>query len=51
MVIDLHGGSVAVDSREGRGSRFTVRLPLRPAGADVVSRAALRPVPASAAIP
>jgi len=51
MVIELHGGSVAVDSREGRGSRFTVRLPLRPAGADVVSRAALRPVPASAAIP
>ena len=50
MVIELHGGSVAVDSREGRGSRFTVRLPLRPAGPDVASRAALRPVPASAAI-
>lgn len=30
MVVDLHGGSVTVDSREGRGSRFTVRLPLRP---------------------
>jgi len=29
MVVDLHGGSVAVDSREGEGSRFTVRLPVR----------------------
>ncbi|MBO0750745.1 MAG: HAMP domain-containing histidine kinase, partial [Bradyrhizobiaceae bacterium] len=30
MVVDLHGGSVAVDSEEGKGSRFTVRLPLEP---------------------
>jgi two-component system, OmpR family, sensor kinase len=27
MVIDLHRGAVAVESREGEGSRFTVRLP------------------------
>jgi two-component system OmpR family sensor kinase len=27
MVIDLHHGRVAVESREGDGSRFTVRLP------------------------
>jgi two-component system, OmpR family, sensor kinase len=27
MVIDLHRGDVAVESREGEGSRFTVRLP------------------------
>jgi signal transduction histidine kinase len=27
MVIDLHQGRVAVESREGEGSRFTVRLP------------------------
>jgi signal transduction histidine kinase len=30
MVVDLHGGSVTVDSEEGKGSRFTVRLPLKP---------------------
>lgn len=27
MVVDLHGGDVAVTSTEGEGSRFTVRLP------------------------
>jgi two-component system, OmpR family, sensor kinase len=30
MVIDLHGGTVAVKSQEGRGSCFTVRLPVAP---------------------
>jgi signal transduction histidine kinase len=38
MVIDLHGGSVAVDSQLGRGSRFTVRLPMKPPPSSPVER-------------
>ena len=30
MVVDLHGGSVDVKSKEGEGARFTIRLPIRP---------------------
>jgi two-component system, OmpR family, sensor kinase len=29
MAVDMHGGQVHVESREGEGSRFTVRLPIR----------------------
>jgi signal transduction histidine kinase len=30
QVVEQHGGSIAVDSQEGHGSTFTVRLPLGP---------------------
>lgn len=33
-IAEAHGGRIAVESEEGRGSTFTVRLPVRPPGND-----------------
>src|SRR5438874_2649494 len=30
MVVDLHGGTISVNSKEGEGTRVTVRLPIKP---------------------
>jgi signal transduction histidine kinase len=33
MVVDMHGGAVTVESKEGEGARFTIRLPRKTAAA------------------
>jgi two-component system, OmpR family, sensor kinase len=37
-VVDLHGGEIAVESRAGKGSKFTVRLPVVPRGREALHR-------------
>ena len=50
MVLDQHGGRIAVQSREGEGSRFTIHLPLAHAAAGTeashVESLAAEPLPA-----
>ena len=44
LLVELHGGTVAVESAVNQGSRFTVWLPFRPFDAPATLSSSPRPV-------
>jgi two-component system, OmpR family, sensor kinase len=51
MVVALHDGHVSVESKEGEGSRFTVRLPARKSAQMSVAQPRPEPAPAKSVEP
>jgi two-component system, OmpR family, sensor kinase len=50
MIVELHGGGIAVESVEGQGSKFTVRLPTNLASQPAFGSAAAQMTPRDASV-
>jgi signal transduction histidine kinase len=51
MVVEVHGGEVSVESVEGKGSRFSVRLPVRAAPKPATASPSVLPATSAGTVP